>query len=106
LYPISVSVGKERANALYLDQTGVFMAVSTQTYDRLVPSRDPIALPIKATLPEGRRALRVKDFCVAYGLSRSTVYKLRDEGKLRLCKIGGRTLIRIEDAEALLNGEG
>ena len=40
----------------------------------------------------------------AYGVSRSTVYKLATEGRLPLRKIGGRSLIRIEDAEALLTG--
>ena len=56
-------------------------------------------------VPEGRRALRINEFCTAYGVSRSTVYKLAIEKKLRLSKIGGRTLIKIEDAEACLNGE-
>jgi excisionase family DNA binding protein len=59
---------------------------------------------IKAMLPDGRRALRINDFCKAYGVSRSTVYKLATEGRLPLRKIGGRSLIRIEDAEALLTG--
>jgi excisionase family DNA binding protein len=59
---------------------------------------------IKAMLPDGRRALRINDFCKAYGVSRSTVYKLAAEGRLPLRKIGGRSLIRIEDAEALLTG--
>jgi excisionase family DNA binding protein len=61
-------------------------------------------LKIKAMLPEGRRALRINEFCKAYGVSRSTVYKLSNDNKLRLFKIGGRSLIRVEDAEALLNG--
>jgi excisionase family DNA binding protein len=60
---------------------------------------------IKAMLPDGRRALRINEFCTAYGVSRSTVYKLATENKLRLFKIGGRSLIRVEDAEALLNGD-
>jgi excisionase family DNA binding protein len=59
---------------------------------------------IKAMLPDGRRALRIDEFCKAYGVSRSTTYKLVNDNKLRLSKIGGRSLIRIEDAEALLNG--
>jgi excisionase family DNA binding protein len=59
---------------------------------------------IKAMLPDGRRALRINDFCKIYGVSRSTVYKLATEGRLPLRKIAGRSLIRIEDAEALLNG--
>ena len=55
-------------------------------------------------LPEGRRALTIKDFCKTYGPSRSTVYALSKAGKLKIYKIGGRSVIRVEDAEALLNG--
>ena len=51
-----------------------------------------------------RRALRVADFCAAYGLSRSTVYKLMKAGKLYTVLVGGRRLIPADAAEALLNG--
>jgi excisionase family DNA binding protein len=51
---------------------------------------------------EERRAYRIPDFCWRYGVSRSTAYKLAKEGRLRLVKIGGRSLILHEDAEALL----
>jgi excisionase family DNA binding protein len=61
---------------------------------------------VKAMLPDGRRALRINEFCKAYGVSRATTYKLVNESKLRLHKIGGRSLIRVEDAERLLSGEG
>jgi excisionase family DNA binding protein len=53
----------------------------------------------------GRRALRINEFCKAYGVSRTTAYKLIAEKKLPLCKIGGRSLIRVEDAERLLSAE-
>ena len=49
-----------------------------------------------------RRALRINEFCEAYGLSRSTAYKLIKEGKLRAVLIGGRRVIPVEAAEALL----
>jgi len=49
-----------------------------------------------------KRALRVNEFCEAYGLSRSTVYKLMSEGKLTTVLVGGRRLIPVEAAEALL----
>jgi excisionase family DNA binding protein len=52
----------------------------------------------------GRRALRINEFCAAYGVSRTTAYKLIADGALPLCKVGGRSLIRVEDAEALLSG--
>ena len=51
---------------------------------------------------EERRAYRIPDFCWRYGISRSTAYKLAKEGRLRLVKVGGRSLILHEDAEALL----
>lgn len=54
--------------------------------------------------PIERRALRVNDFCAAYGVSRSTVYKMQKAGKLRTVLIAGRRLIPVEAAEALLNG--
>jgi excisionase family DNA binding protein len=53
-------------------------------------------------LPE-KRAYRVNEFCHRYGLSRSYAYVLAKQGKLRLVKVGHRTLITHEDAEALLN---
>ena len=51
-----------------------------------------------------RRAYRIPEFCWRYGIGRSTAYKLAKEGRLRLVKIGNRTLVLHEDAEALLQG--
>ena len=51
---------------------------------------------------EERRAYRIPDFCWRYGISRSTAYKLAKEGRLRLVKVGGRSLISHENAEAVL----
>ena len=49
-----------------------------------------------------RRALRVNDAAFAYGIGRSTIYKLMSEGKLVTIKIGGRRLIPRDALEALL----
>lgn len=49
-----------------------------------------------------RRALRVNDAVFAYGIGRSTIYKLMSEGKLVTIKIGGRRLIPRDALEALL----
>jgi excisionase family DNA binding protein len=49
-----------------------------------------------------KRALRLKEFCTAYGLSRSTAYKLMAAGKLKTVLVGGRRLVPVEAAEALL----
>ena len=51
---------------------------------------------------EEKRALRVNEAVAAYGLSRSTIYKLIGGGKLRTIKIGKRRLIPVDAAEALL----
>ena len=56
-------------------------------------------------LPTIPRAYRVKDFCKAFGLSRSTVYNLIADGRLRSVLIAGRRLIPADAAEALLRGE-
>jgi excisionase family DNA binding protein len=52
------------------------------------------------------RAYRVLDFCKAFGVSRSTVYNLINEGKLRSVRVAGRRLIPADAAEGLLRGEG
>jgi excisionase family DNA binding protein len=53
-----------------------------------------------------RRALSVKDFCDAYGLSRTTVYELIKDGKLPDVRIGAKRIIPVDAAEALLKPEG
>jgi len=54
---------------------------------------------LQNTQPE---AFSVKDFCVQYALSRSTVYKLMSQGKLRTVKVAGKRLIPRETGESLL----
>jgi predicted DNA-binding transcriptional regulator AlpA len=49
-----------------------------------------------------RRALRINDFCRAYGISRATAYKLIARGRLRTVLIAGRRLVPVDVAEALL----
>jgi excisionase family DNA binding protein len=56
-------------------------------------------------LPERPRAYRINDFCRAFGISRSLVYVLIGNGKLRAVKIAGRTLIPADEAERLLRTE-
>jgi excisionase family DNA binding protein len=60
------------------------------------------AAGIKPVLPEGRRALRFNDAAKAYGVSRATLYELAKKGELKIYKLGGRSLLRVEDLEALL----
>jgi len=51
---------------------------------------------------EEKFALRINDAVAISGLSRSTLYKLASLGKLRLTRVGGRTLVLRADLEALL----
>jgi predicted DNA-binding transcriptional regulator AlpA len=49
----------------------------------------------------GRTALSVAEFCMAHGLSRSSYYKFRRAGDgPDEMKLGARTLISVEAAEA------
>jgi predicted DNA-binding transcriptional regulator AlpA len=48
------------------------------------------------------RALRVPEFCRRYGISRSTAYKLKKDGKLQIVRIAGRAVVPVDSAEALL----
>jgi excisionase family DNA binding protein len=64
-------------------------------------------MPITSSLQQKERweyikALRINDFCKAYGIGRSTAYDLINSGKLRSVMIGGRRVIPVEEAEKLL----
>jgi excisionase family DNA binding protein len=52
-----------------------------------------------------KRALRMNDFCECYGISRATAYKLMKLGKLRTVRVGGRRLVPVDVAEALLQSK-
>jgi excisionase family DNA binding protein len=54
--------------------------------------------------PEERRAYTVREFCSAYRISRSHIYKLMTLGKLRTVLVGGKRLIPVEAAAELMNG--
>lgn len=47
-----------------------------------------------------RKAYRVNDFCAAYGIGRTTFYEEVKDGRLPLVRVGSRTLVSVEDAEA------
>jgi excisionase family DNA binding protein len=48
------------------------------------------------------RAFHVREAAAIYRLSRSTLYKLMAEGKLRTVKVGGRRLVPRDAIEALI----
>lgn len=49
-----------------------------------------------------RVTYRIDEVASMLGLSRTTVYKLIEDGHLKRIKVGARTLIRATDVEALL----
>jgi predicted DNA-binding transcriptional regulator AlpA len=51
-----------------------------------------------------KRALRMRDFCEGYGISRATAYKLMKAGKLKTVRVAGRRLVPVDAAEALCRG--
>ena len=56
--------------------------------------------------PSWARAFGVEDACVYLGgIHRSSLYRLVRDDKLRLRKIGGRSVFLREDLDALLDGE-
>jgi excisionase family DNA binding protein len=46
-------------------------------------------------------ALRVKDFCSRIGISASTFWKYVAAGKIKVFRLGGRTLIPFEEVERI-----
>lgn len=53
--------------------------------------------------PEAPLAYQVKPFCRRVGISPATFYKLLKLGKIKIVKIGGRTLVPASEAERLLS---
>jgi excisionase family DNA binding protein len=58
-----------------------------------------------SNISSDRLAFRVDEFCAVTRISRSTLYKLMREGKIRTVRVAGRRLIPAEAARALLQGE-
>ncbi len=56
--------------------------------------------------PANAFAYRVDDACAMGGFGRTTAYELVKRGKLRLLRVGGRSLICGDSLRALLNGRG
>lgn len=62
--------------------------------------------PANSWYSDQRRAYQINKAVAAYRLSRSTIYKLMNTGKLRSVKVGRRRLIPVESIEALIAGSG
>ncbi|HEY8162619.1 MAG TPA: helix-turn-helix domain-containing protein [Methylocystis sp.] len=54
---------------------------------------------------DSQLAYRVKDFCPRIGISASTFWKYVKVGRIRVIRIGGRTLVPASEVDRLLNGE-
>jgi excisionase family DNA binding protein len=48
--------------------------------------------------------LSIEDVCKATGIGRTSIYNAIRDGRLRAVKFAGRTLIRVEDLKAFLDG--
>jgi excisionase family DNA binding protein len=53
--------------------------------------------------PNGPKARRVNDACAALGIGRTTIYKLRADGKIKFVKVFGRTLVPEGEIDRLSN---
>jgi len=51
-------------------------------------------------------AYSIKEACRASSLSRTTIYTHIAEGRLRVTRVGGRTIIPADSLRALISGEG
>jgi len=54
--------------------------------------------------PHPPKARRVKDACSTLGISRATLYKLSLQGKVKLVKIAGRTVVPETEIDRLVSG--
>ncbi|RYH04102.1 DNA-binding protein [Salipiger sp. IMCC34102] len=52
-----------------------------------------------------RRYIRMSDLQEVYGISRSTAYRAVQAGKLKIRKFGGSSLLKIEELDAMIEGE-
>ena len=50
-------------------------------------------------------SLSIRQACDATSLGRTTVYELIKAGRLRVVRVGGRTLVPIENLRALISEE-
>lgn len=49
-----------------------------------------------------RKYLKLSEVPAVYGLSKSTLYRLRDRGELTIRKFGRLSLVRVDELEALI----
>lgn len=73
---------------------------------RSKPERIPPAVPEEkkppVSLPIDQFAYGIKEAASALGISRTSMYYLIKEGKLKVVKLGRRTLIPVQELKSLL----
>ena len=52
-----------------------------------------------------RLGYRIKELCQAGGVGRTTIYKLIADGRLKVVRIGGCTIVTADSAETLFGGQ-
>lgn len=55
--------------------------------------------------PTRKLAYSIKEACAATSLGRSTLYTHIAAGRLKVSRVGGRTIVPAEALHALINGE-
>jgi len=53
--------------------------------------------------PTGRAVLHLKEVAQVLGLSRTTIFRLIRDGKMRVIRVGSRTLVPVDVVEAILS---
>jgi excisionase family DNA binding protein len=69
-----------------------------ETQDSIAVAPDPVA----GSRPNLPRAFPITEFCRLYGIGRTTAYAEIAAGRLRAVKVGHRTLVTNDAAEAWL----
>lgn len=62
-------------------------------------------MSVSAVVSDDRFALPINEFCRRVGVSRTLAYRLAGAGKLRLVKLGSRTVVPMAEVRRLLGEE-
>lgn len=69
-------------------------------------SPEGLQQPLQPTVPARDQGdaeyARIRAVCSCFGLSKSGVYRLAGEGRIRLVKLGGSTLVDIKSVREML----
>ncbi len=61
--------------------------------------------PTHKAEPTEPMALTIRQFCKHFNVSRSSLYVYAKQGRVRIVRVCGRTLVPMSEALRLLNGE-